>query len=148
GRYLESQGRSQLQNTYEGDLRVGPELSVGGTISYPISKRVRVFAGAEAEVSRDVGVSKGQVSGAVERRWSLGDNRFSLWGRLALRHLHSEEERLTFHGGYPKEGTFLEGALGFSYLRGAKEIGFSLILNQEGTGVHQGALSLSYLFGT
>jgi len=147
GRRLNGEGRDQLQSIYEGGVLISPRLAVGGNFRYPVSDQTQVSLNLEVDASHNVGVSKGELAGEVERHWEKGRNRFSLWVDFALRHLHSEEDRLSFHGGYPKEATFLEPTLGFSYSRGAKRIGFSLILNQEGTGVNQGVLSLSYLLG-
>lgn len=141
GRTLSGAQQGQLQNTYEGGVRMAPRLHVGARMQRNVSDRTSLFAGGEAAVNPGAGASAGQMDVGIAHRFTVGQGRVNLFADLALRHLRAEEERLTFSGAYPEAETFLQPSGGLSYRRGAQEIGFALLLNVEGSGSHQGALS-------
>ncbi len=139
--------RGQLQNDYEGGVRIAPRLRVGGSLDYQARERLFLSAGGELAISRGVGASYGQADLGVSRNWPIGKGHIDVFGRLSLRHLRAEEERLTFKGAYPISQTFLQPSAGFLYQQGAQALGFSLTLNLEGSGSHMGAISFYQKLG-
>lgn len=141
GRTLNGEIKGQLQTDYEGGVRVAPRLRAGGSVQRQLSADASLSAGGEVAVSRGAGASYGQIQVAARRGFPVGQGRLTIFGSVALRRLRAEEIRLTFPGAYPQVATFPQGSAGFSYARPSWEIGFALLLNVEGTGAHQGALS-------
>jgi hypothetical protein len=147
GRFLDGGGGGQLQDVYEGTAKVGARLEAGLTKIQNLAGRWREITGFDVAASRGVGVSSGEVFAGLQRDWTLGRNFLELAGFLTLRHVHSEERRLTIPGGYPSDKTFLEPSAGITWSRGPSTVAFSLLLNVEGSRSHEGALTLGYRIG-
>ncbi|HEX5035121.1 MAG TPA: hypothetical protein VFW62_11640 [bacterium] len=147
GRTLDGEILGQLQNQYEGGRRYAPQLKAGGELAFRLSPQVRLLAGAMASVSPGAGASGVQAKLGFERVRSFEGGKLIFLGGIGLRHLRSEEERLEFKGGYPDAESFVEPFGGFTYQRRRFSVAYHLILNVEGSGAHQGAISLGYLLG-
>jgi len=147
GRTLNGDLLGQLQNDYEGGVRAAPRLELGFSDRRKLSQKWQAHWGAEVAYSPGVGASAAQLSVGIERRWRAPGGEFKIMATLPLRYLHSEEDRLTFPGGYPESEVFLQPSPGVSYRYGAAMLAFDLALNVEGSGAHQGELSFSYYFG-
>lgn len=147
GRTLNGEILGQLQNEYEGGRRYAPQLKVGGDVAFRASSQVRLMAGAMLSASQGVGASSVQMTLGFERSRKFAGGNLIFLGGVALRHVRSAEERLEFQGGYPAAQSFVEPFGGFTYRRPSFWIAYHLTLNVEGSGAHQGAISIGYLLG-
>jgi hypothetical protein len=147
GRTLNGEILGQLQDQYEGSRRYAPQLRIGGDVYFRLSGGVRLLSGAMISVSPGVGASSVQANLGFERVRSFGGGKLIFLGGIALRHVEAEEERLEFEGGYPDSESFVEPFGGLTFQRGPFSVAYHLTLNVEGSGAHQGAISLGYLLG-
>jgi hypothetical protein len=147
GRTLNGELKGQLQNQYEGEVEWAPRLELGLAHGWQVSKRFHLSAGAQLAYSPGVGASATELSVGIERTRRVAGGQLKLSAKLPLRYVRSEEERLSFRGGYPRGKFFLQPLSGIAYQRRTMGFAFDLSLNVEGTGAHQGILSFSYYLG-
>jgi hypothetical protein len=142
GRTLNGEILGQLQDQYEGGRRYAPQLRTGGDVYLRLSPDLRLMSGAMISANAGAGASSAQVNLGFERVRAFAGGKLIFLGGMALRHVEAEEERLEFEGGYPASESFVEPFGGFTYQRRSFSLAYHLILNVEGSGAHQGVISL------